>query len=42
MEQAVDALLRGIASDYPRLLEHSRQLAGDPALHHHHDQHEQA
>jgi hypothetical protein len=24
VEQAVDVLLRGIAADYPRLLEHSR------------------
>jgi AcrR family transcriptional regulator len=29
----VDALLAGIAVDYPRLVEHSRRLAGDPRLH---------
>lgn len=33
IERAVEALLRGIATDYPRLLEHSRQVAGDPKLH---------
>ena len=33
IERAVEALLRGIATDYPHLLEHSRRLAGDPALH---------
>ncbi|MGH2989959.1 MAG: TetR/AcrR family transcriptional regulator, partial [Solirubrobacterales bacterium] len=36
IERAVEALLRGIASDYPRLLEHSRQVTGDPKLHHMH------
>lgn len=33
IERAVEALLAGIANDYPRLLEHSRQVAGDPKLH---------
>ncbi len=33
VETAVETLLGGIAADYPRLLEHSRQQAGDPALH---------
>jgi len=33
IERAVEALLAGIATDYPRLLEHSRQVAGDPKLH---------
>jgi AcrR family transcriptional regulator len=36
IERAVEVLLRGIASDYPRLLEHSRRLSGDPILHHLH------
>jgi AcrR family transcriptional regulator len=36
IERAVEALLRGIATDYPRLLEHSRRLSGDPKLHHLH------
>jgi AcrR family transcriptional regulator len=36
IERAVEALLRGIATDYPRLLEHSRGMAGDPKLHHLH------
>jgi AcrR family transcriptional regulator len=36
IERAVEALLRGIATDYPALLEHSRRSAGDPALHHRH------
>jgi Tetracyclin repressor-like, C-terminal domain len=36
IERAVDALLQGIATDYPRLLEHSRRLSGDPELHHLH------
>ena len=36
IERAVEALLQGIASDYPRLLEHSRRMAGDPKLHHLH------
>ena len=33
VERAVEALLQGIASDYPRLLEHSRRMEGDPELH---------
>ena len=33
IERAVEALLQGIATDYPRLLEHSRRLRGDPKLH---------
>ena len=33
IERAVEALLQGIATDYPRLLEHSRRLSGDPRLH---------
>jgi AcrR family transcriptional regulator len=33
IERAVTALLQGIANDYPRLLEHSRQVSGDPKLH---------
>ena len=33
IERAVEALLQGIATDYPALLEHSRRSAGDPALH---------
>jgi AcrR family transcriptional regulator len=36
VERAVEALLRGIAIDYPRLLEHSRRMEGDPKLHHLH------
>jgi AcrR family transcriptional regulator len=36
IERAVEALLQGIASDYPRLLEHSRRMSGDPKLHHLH------
>ena len=36
IERAVQALLQGIASDYPRLLEHSRRTSGDPKLHHRH------
>jgi AcrR family transcriptional regulator len=36
IERAVEALLQGIAADYPRLLEHSRRTSGDPALHHLH------
>ena len=36
IEQAVEALLEGIATDYPRLLEHSRRTSGDPKLHHLH------
>ena len=36
IERAVQALLQGIATDYPRLLEHSRRMSGDPKLHHLH------
>ena len=36
IERAVEALLQGIATDYPRLLEHSRRVSGDPKLHHLH------
>ena len=36
IEGAVEALLGGIAADYPRLLEHSRRMSGDPKLHHLH------
>ncbi|MGH8921819.1 MAG: TetR-like C-terminal domain-containing protein, partial [Actinomycetes bacterium] len=33
VERAVEALLRGIATNYPALLEHSRKVAGDPQTH---------
>jgi AcrR family transcriptional regulator len=33
IERAVEALLQGIAADYPQLLEHSRRVGGDPKLH---------
>ena len=36
IEGAVEALLQGIATDYPKLLEHSRHMSGDPKLHHLH------
>jgi AcrR family transcriptional regulator len=36
IERVVEALLRGIATDYPRLLEHSRRVSGDSKLHHLH------
>jgi AcrR family transcriptional regulator len=36
IERVVESLLRGIATDYPVLLEHSRRLSGDPRLHHLH------
>src|SRR5262245_13983341 len=36
IERAVQALLQGIAEDYPRLLEHSRRMGGVPRLHHLH------
>jgi AcrR family transcriptional regulator len=36
IERAVEALLQGIATDYPKLLEHSRQMSGEPKLHHLH------
>jgi AcrR family transcriptional regulator len=36
IERAVEAILQGIATDYPALLEHSRRAGGDPGLHHLH------
>jgi AcrR family transcriptional regulator len=36
IERTVEALLQGIATDYPRLLEHSRRTGGDSKLHHLH------
>jgi AcrR family transcriptional regulator len=36
IERAVEALLQGIATDYPALLEHSRRTSGAPHLHHLH------
>jgi AcrR family transcriptional regulator len=36
IEQAVEALLHGIAVDYPKLLEHSRRMSGASTLHHLH------
>jgi len=36
IERAVEALLQGIAADYPRLLEHSRRMSGATKLHHLH------
>jgi AcrR family transcriptional regulator len=36
IERAVEALLQGVAVDYPKLLEHSRQTSGAPKLHHLH------
>jgi AcrR family transcriptional regulator len=36
IERAAEALLQGIATDYPRLLDHSRRMSGDPKLHHLH------
>lgn len=36
IERAVEALLQGIATDYPTLLEHSRQTSGASKLHHLH------
>jgi AcrR family transcriptional regulator len=36
IERTVEALLQGIATEYPRLLEHSRRVSGDPKLHHLH------
>lgn len=36
IERTVEALLQGIASDYPGLVEHSRRIQGDPTLHHLH------
>ncbi|WP_020670595.1 TetR/AcrR family transcriptional regulator [Amycolatopsis nigrescens] len=36
IERAVEALLGGIAADYPALIEHSRQVTGAPGLHNTH------
>lgn len=36
IERAVEALLRGIATDYPHLLDHSRRMAAASRLHHLH------
>lgn len=36
VERAVEALLQGIATDYPRLVEHSQRVAGDTGIHHLH------
>ncbi len=36
IERAVEALLQGIAGDYPALLEHSRSMSGSSKLHHLH------
>jgi AcrR family transcriptional regulator len=36
IERTVEALLQGIAADYPRLLEHSRRVSGAPEQHHLH------
>jgi AcrR family transcriptional regulator len=36
IERAVEALLQGIAADYPSLLEHSRRVSGATTLHHMH------
>jgi AcrR family transcriptional regulator len=33
IERAVEALLQGLATDYPRLLAHARRVSGDPRLH---------
>jgi AcrR family transcriptional regulator len=33
LERVVEALLQGIATDYPRLLEHSRSMSGDSRMH---------
>jgi AcrR family transcriptional regulator len=33
LERVVEALLRGIADDYPSLLEHSRSTSGDSRMH---------
>lgn len=33
VERAVEALMQGVATDYPALLEHSRRIAGDPEVH---------
>jgi hypothetical protein len=36
IERAVETILQGIATDFPRLLEHSRRADGDPEVHHLH------
>jgi hypothetical protein len=36
IERAVEALLQGIATDYPHLLDHSRRTGGHSKLHHLH------
>jgi AcrR family transcriptional regulator len=36
IERVVEALLQGIAADYPKLLEHSRRVSGAPKHHHRH------
>lgn len=36
IERSVEALLRGIATDYDALLKHSREVSGDPRVHHLH------
>jgi AcrR family transcriptional regulator len=36
IERTVEALLQGIATDYPSLLEHSRRMGGAPKMHHLH------
>jgi AcrR family transcriptional regulator len=36
IERTVETLLQGIATDYPALLAHSRQMAGAPEVHHLH------
>lgn len=36
VEQAVHTLLRGVAVDYPKLVEISRKKDGDPQIHHRH------
>ena len=36
IERVVEALLQGVATDFPALLEHSRRTGGDPQLHHLH------
>lgn len=33
IERAVEAVVRGIATDYPTLLAHSRKITGDPEVH---------
>jgi AcrR family transcriptional regulator len=36
IERLVEALLQGIATDYPALLEHSRAMSGSSSMHHLH------